>query len=81
MTAKEMFRKLGYKYKEPILKVYGDRYFYYEDIFKEKLIIFYLKEKEVMTSHNHREMDIDMPTFKAIRKQLEELGWLDDWRL
>ena len=31
-----------------------------------------------MTSHNYKEMDIDMPTFKAIHKQLEELGWLDE---
>ena len=78
MKAKEMFSKLGYKYKDPTFEVHRDRYFYYEDIFKDNLIIFYLKEKEVMTSHNHREMDIDMPTFKAIHKQCEELGWLDE---
>lgn len=78
MTAKEMFRKLGYRYKEPTLKVHGDSHFYYEDIFKCNLIIFYLKEKKFMTSHNYKEMDIDMPTFKAIHKQLEELGWLDE---
>lgn len=76
-SAKEMFRELGYRYKEPTFKVHGDGYFCYEDIFKGNLIIFYLKEKEFMTSHNYKEMDIDMPTFKAIQKQLEELGWLE----
>ena len=54
MKAKEMFSKLGYKYKDPTFEVHRDRYFYYEDIFNDNLIIFYLKEKEVMTSHNHR---------------------------
>ena len=78
MKAKEMFSKLGYKYKDPTLKVYDDRYFYYEDIHKDNLIIFYLKEKEVMTSHNHRDMDIDMQTFKAIQTKCEELGWFEE---
>ena len=78
MTAKKMFEELGYKYKEPTFKVHGDSHFYYEDIFKCNLIIFYLKEKKFMTSHNYKEMDIDMPTFKAIHKQCEELGWLDE---
>ena len=76
MTAKKMFEELGYKYLEPTL--HKESYFYYEDIFKCNLIIFYLKEKKFMTSHNYKEMDIDMPTFKAIYKQLEELGWLDE---
>lgn len=76
MTAKEMFRKLGYRYKEPTFKVHENSFFYYEDTFKCNLIVFYLKEKEVMTSHNYKEMDIDMPTFKAIHKQLEELQWI-----
>ena len=78
MTAKEMFEELGYKYKEPTFKVHGDRYFYYEDIFKDNIIIFYLKEKEFMADCNCKPMDINMPTFKAIRKQLEELGWLEE---
>ena len=78
MTAKEMFEELEYRYKEPTFKVHENSFFYYEDTFKCNLIVFYLKEKEVMTSHNYKEMDIDMPTFKAIHKQLEELGWLDE---
>ena len=78
MTAKELFSKLGYKYKELELKVYEGRYFYYEDIFKDNIIIFYLKEKEFMADCNCKPMDINMPTFKAIHRQLEELGWLDE---
>ena len=78
MTAKEMYRKLGYKYQEPILKVYGDRYFYYNNFSEDNLIIFYLEEKEILTSHNCESLTMDIKTFKAIHKQLEELGWLDD---
>ena len=76
MTAKEMFRELGYKYLEPTL--HKESYFYYNNFSEDNLIIFYLEEKEILTSHNCESLTMDIKTFKAIHKQLEELGWLDD---
>ena len=76
MTAKEMFRKLGYKYLEPTL--HKESYFYYNNSSEDNLIIFYLEEKEILTSHNCESLTMDIKTFKAIHKQLEELGWLDE---
>ena len=77
-SAQEMFEELGYIYKDPRFKVHVDRYFYYVDIFKDNIIIIYLKEKDFMADCNCKPMDINMPTFKAIHQQLEELGWLEE---
>ena len=78
MTAKEMFEKLGYKYCTSEFETNKDKYFYYEDIHEEKVVRFDLVYKEIWVSKNCEPTHVDIPTIKAIHKQLEELGWLND---
>lgn len=72
-TAIELFEELGYTYKidESGLidcsKIVNNDCYY---------ISFGVKEFWA-TKSCYRPMDIGMPTFKAIQKQLEELGWLE----
>lgn len=73
MSAKEMFKELGYKQKIQnyviyyfkeinIPKRYGSTIFYH--------INFILKDKEIFISKN-----LSLEELKAINKQVEELGW------
>lgn len=78
-SSKEMFEELGWEY-------------FYNDFIKsncyskfvnggyapnyDNIIKFYLEEKRVYIDTNYK--GIDMETLKAINKQCEELGWLDD---
>lgn len=72
-TAKEMFEELGYEQTTNcdsvryITKVRFGIYSSCEDIY------FDLTDKSFLA-----EMWIDIPTFKAIRQQLKELGWIDE---
>ena len=71
-TARELFEELGYTYKIDEIglidcsKIVNNNYYH---------IAFGVKD--FWATENYRPMDIDMPTFKAIYKQLEELGWLE----
>ena len=71
-SAKEMFKELGYK-RDVCL---GD-YEYYNDSIeittdkRDKTII-------ICDRWSDEYSIIDMPTLKAIIKQCEELGWLDE---
>lgn len=89
LSAKEMFEKLGYKYtKEIIFPEDEDNrqsaIVYTKKDYKDRYIIeFFLEDKIYRTyidCHECKEpfelVEIDMPTFKAIHKQLEELGWI-----
>ena len=74
MTAREMFEELGYKC---VVDLHTIRYFKKRDDNAHHLgIIFNLKYASFCAYDAWNTMDIDMPTFKAITKQLEELGWL-----
>ena len=70
-TAREMFEELGYTYKIDefglidCIKVANNNCYH---------IAFGVKD--FWATENYRPMDIDMPTFKAIQKQLEELNWI-----
>lgn len=77
MTAKEMFKKLGYEIDDctnfkgmaqcinyQVIQPYGN-------IFKE--ITFYFDTKEIEWDN----VILTMPLLQAINKQVEELGWLD----
>lgn len=73
-TAKELFEELGYTYKE------NKSDFMYERCITEN-VYFDCKYKCVTvcdgySDHDRMPMSIDIPTFRAIQKQLEELGWL-----
>ena len=77
MSAKEMFEELGYEQKTSIGVIY-----YFKKIHIPKNDIVYNinfitdlinGEKEIFISKN-----IDMQELKAINKQIEELGWLNE---
>ena len=76
MNAREMFKKLGYTRnldsKELIYtKALKGTYHCFE-------ITFDLAEKEVELYDDHEAYTIDKSLLKAILKQVEELGWLDE---
>lgn len=79
MTAKEMFEELNFKYLETDFSI---DYIYMgtkTDYICE--ISFYLTLKEYMVIVNDEFAAVDMQLNKAIQKQIEELGWIEDGRL
>lgn len=74
LSAKEMFEELGY--------VKMQDHFYTINYWKGRNetiyshIDFDLNNKTVIAIWWDENQEIDMPTFKAIQKQLEELGWI-----
>lgn len=76
MNAREMFEKMGYKRGVDIdLILYSKRFegtnYYFG-------IIFDLIEKIICIDTNFEGTEIDDVLLKAIDKQAEELGWLDE---
>lgn len=68
MTAKEMFEALGYEYSK-----FYDRNImiqYYDE--EENQIVFWIMEQEFSASN----FSLTVDEFKAIQKQMEELGWI-----
>lgn len=76
-TAKEMFEELGYKYISDefglidCIKVENNNCYHIAYCYHIAFGV-----KDFWATENYRPMDIDMPTFKAIQKQLEELEWI-----
>lgn len=68
MKAKEMFEKLGYTFCENHHSMFA--------------IIVYRKDLDYIYFDSDKKIDIkcfiDVPLLKAINKQVEELGWLDE---
>lgn len=67
MSAKEMFKKLGYEYSNN-----GIQICYFNDI-ENEYIWFYLETKTIEI-----QFDIYIEILQAINKQIEELGWNND---
>lgn len=81
MTAREMFEKLGYSKAPEFEEVVIFRKGY--DEYSAKIIEFNKTRKTVVvyliysyTNSDH--CSADMNELKAINKQVEELGWLDE---
>lgn len=74
MTAREMFKELGYQRNEEkekiiyLIETKGS--FYYQEI------IFNLSQKVIVIDGNFLEVAIENNLLKAINKQAEELGWI-----
>ena len=69
MSAKEMFEKLGFKiYKDYRFKTDNDLIAYTDD---DTYIYFY--KNKIIEFRN--DAGVDYAIFKAINKQIEELGW------
>lgn len=80
MKAKDMFEELGYKLDEDYMKETPDCIKYVlikgsfgNSEFAVKRIYFWSDDK-VLSFGEH---DITLEEYKAIQKQIEELGWLD----
>lgn len=70
MSAKEMFEQLGYEYRE-----LDDDLFQYS-MASSIVIRFYKKEREFCSVEYFEPKNITVDEFKAIQKQMEELGWI-----
>ena len=73
-TAEEMFEDLGYEcFKKPLSIRYQANYEMAED---HKDIYFSSYSRTFYAQQDFNPMDINMREFKAIQKQIKELGWL-----
>lgn len=72
ITASEMFKNLGYKYNKNRNR---NRMIEYckED---STSVLFWINEREFSVSEYCEPKDITVDEFKAIQKQMEELGWI-----
>ena len=70
MNAREMFENLGYGYRE-----LDDDVFQYSRS-SSIAIRFYKKEREFCSVEYFGTKNINIDEFKAIQKQIEELGWM-----
>lgn len=77
-TAKEMFKELGYEKEVTGSEIMDENFIGYENKKENKYIGFRRWYKDFHAFEDKGDIDIDMPTFKAIHKQLEELGWLEE---
>ena len=72
MNAIEMFKKLGYKYNK-----YRNRNQMIEYRKEDSTsVLFWIKERKFSVSEYCEPKDITVDEFKAIQKQMEELGWI-----
>ena len=67
MNAKEILENLGYKFKE-------NEYCISYDINDDRYLFFDKRKKQISIGS----YDISVDELKAIHKQAEELGWLDE---
>lgn len=79
-NAKEMFEELGYTFQDYSNLSYNSRFQY--EILDEKwhefeTVYFMLEDKTISINSYLQEVGINMTLFKAIQKQIEELGWLE----
>ena len=72
MTAREMFKKLGYKYNK-----YRDRNQMIEYRKEDSTsVLFWIKERVFSVSEYCEPKDITVDELKAINLQCKELGWI-----
>ena len=72
MTAREMFEALGYEYCK-----YYDRNKMIEYRKEDSTsVLFWIKERVFSVSEYGELKNITVDEFKAIQKQMEELGWI-----
>lgn len=76
MTAREMFEELGFVREVSKSSIVNRNFIKYENKKEDKSIIFRRWYKDFYAYECGDAMEVNIPTFKAIHKQLEELGWL-----
>ena len=78
MTAKEMFEKLGYTCVKTNSEVIAYRYYTENKISYIHDIDFWLRIKEYCSIEYLDGVYFSVELHKAITKQMEELGWLEE---
>lgn len=74
MTAKEMFEALGYEFIESKELI---RYLIEGDADGNYMAIeFWLNERTFSAQYNYEPKEVTMSEYKAIQRQLQELGWI-----
>lgn len=73
-SARKMFNELGFKYKKTAS---GFEYLHSNGSCSLK-VLFDERNHDLYVVDNQQLICLDMPTLKAINKQIEELGWLDE---
>lgn len=76
MNAKEMFELLGYKYGEESDERYNYKVIKYYDTNTE--FVFSINAREFAVSYCEEPKYTTVDEFKAIIKQMEELGWVEE---
>ena len=80
MTAKEMFRNLGYiKYIRPVTGniIYRKQNLFVEFSAIKQTVVTEFVSMNYRGTVTYRAIDVDVALFQAIKKQLEELGWIE----
>lgn len=79
ITAKEMFEELGYEYTECYFEEELDDIYYQKKGKYTPQIQFSLNHKIVKVyREGNKSSSFDMKIYKAINKQIEELGWSNE---
>lgn len=77
MTAREMFKALGYKYYKGSDGYYnGEIIEYYQS--ETPKFIFCIKSREFCAEYCEEPKYITVDEFKAIQQQMKELGWIEE---
>lgn len=73
MTAKEMFKELGYDEEHTSTHI---TYYKKKLLFGYKSVTFWMTYKNYDTSDGYEELDVTPELHLAITQQMKELGWL-----
>ena len=76
MSAKEMFEKLDYSWKEESSYISFTKVYWKHWIFKSKTTICFWKLFQNVSIYEPSGIDLSLDELQAINKQVEELGWL-----
>lgn len=72
LTAREMFKKLGYKCSKYYNKNKIIQYYNAEEV----QFLFWIEEQEFSVSEYGEPKNITIDEFEAIQQQMKELGWI-----
>lgn len=78
MSAKEMFEKLDYSWKEENSYISFTKVYWKHWIFKSKITICFWKLFQKVSIYEQSGIDLSLEELQAINKMCEELGWNND---
>ena len=75
MTAKEMFEKLDYDWKEERGSIAYTKIYWKHWVFESKITICFWKLFQKVSVYEQSCIDLSVEELQAINKQVDELGW------